>query len=47
MPVQVEIPHNDDEVVRCEEHGVQGQLISRGHTSLSRILDPTLQISGS
>ena len=27
MPVQVEIPHNDDEVVGCEEHGVQGELV--------------------
>ena len=27
MPVQVEIPHNNDEVVGCEEHGVQGQLV--------------------
>ena len=27
MPVQVEVPHNDDEVVGCEEHGVQRQLV--------------------
>ena len=27
LPVQVEIPHNDDEVVGCEEHGVQGELV--------------------
>ena len=27
LPVQVEVPHNDDEVVGCEEHGVQRQLV--------------------